>query len=146
MNKTQKSALFALSGLAIFGAISSYVFLSILAFRRMPHFSVALVGLLFFFAYLGCGSVVLRKKQSPAEPESDERDKIIMKNAVLVSFFSTWLFLAAVTVIAAILVGEDGSVSVYVLTLVNFAIIWGAVLIYFAAVLVQYALGGENGK
>jgi len=144
MNRTQKSALFNLSGLVMDLAILGYLFLTILVFQSLPNRSAATVLFLLFGVQCGWGIFLLRKKQSPVEPEADERDKVIMRNAVLVSFISTWLLLAVATLIPALLLGEAGAVPVYILTFMNFGVFLGTGLVYFAAVLVQYGRGVKD--
>jgi hypothetical protein len=54
----------------------------------------------------------LRRKQSPKEVDSDERDKLIQSRAVLVAFVSVWILLFAVSIIPRLVLGEDGSIPV----------------------------------
>jgi hypothetical protein len=146
MNRTQKTAWLNLSGFLMGIILLSYPLITILAFRRLPNRIVVAVLILAFAAQLAWGILVLRRRQSRAEPEADERDKGIMRNAVLISFVSTWLLLAAATLILALVLGEAGSVPVYILTFINFGVFLMAALVYFAAVLVQYHCGGDHGR
>ena len=144
MNRTQKTAWLNVSGFLMGIILCSYPLIMILAFRRLPNRIVIAVLLLVFAAQLGWWIFLLRKKQSPAEPEADERDKVIMRNAILISFVSTWLLLAAATVLPMLLLGPAGSLPVFLLPLINMGVFSLAVLVYFAAVLVQYRRGGED--
>lgn len=144
MNRTQKGALFNLSGFVVNVILLGYILLTILVFQRLPNRWALLVLLLLVGVYFGAWGFVLRGKQSPAEPEADERDKAIMKNGVLVSFIAVWLFLAAATVVPTLVLGAAGSVPVYVLTFVNFGVFLAAGLVYFAAVLIQYGRGVKD--
>ena len=90
--------------------------------------------------------IFLCKKQSLAEVESDERDNLIIKRAILVSFVSVWIMLAAVCIIPRFIVGYTGSIAVWVLSLINFAIFLIAMFICSAAVLIQYGWGGKRGE
>ena len=146
MNRTQKTAWLNVSGFLMGTTLLSYPLIMILAFRRLPNRIVVAVLLLVFAAQSGWWIFLLRKKQSPAEPEADERDKVIMRNAVLISFVSTWLLLAVVTLIPMLLLGSAGSLPVFLLPLINMGVFSLAGLVYFAAVLVQYRRGGEHGQ
>jgi hypothetical protein len=146
MNRTQKTAWLNVSGFLMGVILLSYPLITILAFRRLPNRIAVAVLLLMFAAQFGWWSLMLRKKQSPAEPEADERDKVIMRNAVLISFVSTWLLLAAATLLPMLLLGPDGSLPVFLLPLINMGIFALAVLVYFAAVLFQYGRSGKNGE
>ena len=146
MNRTQKTAWLNVSGFLMGIILLSYPLITILAFRRLPNRIVAAVLLLVFAAQFGWWIFLLRKKQSPAEPEADERDKGIIRNAVLVSFVSTWLLLAAATLLPMLLLGPDGSLPVFLLPLINIGVFSLAGLVYFAAALVQYGRGGEHGR
>ena len=144
MNRAQKGAVCILTGslfLILFGvlllaeiAILKSLFISLHRFIALVLFS-SMVPLFIF----------LRKKQSPTEIESDERDNLIIKRAILVSFVSVWIMLAAVCIIPRFIVGYTGSIAVWILSLINFAIFLIAMFIYSAAVLVQYGLGGKDG-
>ena len=87
-----------------------------------------------------------RRKQSSKEADSDERDKSIEKKAVLVSFISVWVLLAAETIIPRFIVGLDGSIPVWMLAIMNVAILYVAMAIFYAAVLIQYSWRGRNGE
>lgn len=138
MNRTQKTAWLNLSGFLANVTIFGYLLITILALKRLPNRLVILILLLLFGVPLAWGIFALRRKQSPAEPEADERDKTIMRNAVLASFFSTWLFLAVATLIPAFTLGQEGSLPVFLLPFIHFGVFCMAALVYFAAVLVQY--------
>jgi hypothetical protein len=146
MNRTQKTAWLNVSGFLMCIILLSYPLIMILAFRRLPNRIVVAVLLLVFAAQFGWWMLLLRKKQSPAEPEADERDKGIMRNAVLISFVSTWLLLAVATLLPMLLLGAAGSLPVFLLPLINMGVFSLAVLVYFAAVLLQYRRGGKHGQ
>ena len=97
-----------------------------------------------YFVFIAASIIFLRKKQSPAEPDFDERDNLIKKRAVLASFVSVWLLLAATTIIPRLIVGQDGSIPVWTLPLINLGVFLIAMLVYSVAILIQYGLGGEK--
>jgi len=138
MNRTQKSALLNLSGFLVNIVFLGYLLITIFVLKSLPNRPVGIVWLLLFGVLFGGWALLLRKRQNSAEPEADERDKAIMRNAILVSFVSTWLFLAVATLVPALVLGEAGSVPVYVLTFTNFAVFLLAGLVYSVAILVQY--------
>jgi RsiW-degrading membrane proteinase PrsW (M82 family) len=144
MNRTQKGALLNLSAFLVSIAFLSYLFITIFALRSLPNRTAVMIWLLTFSTLFGWWVLLLRKRQNPSEPEADERDKAIMRNAVLVSFISTWLLLAAATLIPALVLGESGSVPVYILTFINFGVFLVAGLVYTVAILVQNRCGSNN--
>ncbi len=144
MNRAQKGALISLSAFALSVAVFSYLFLRIFAPKSLPQSHIGkLWPILAFAALIGGWVVLLRKRQSPAEPETDERDARIMKRAAQIAFVATWVLLAAVTLVLGLMLGQAGAVPVYVLTLIHFGLFIGAMLVYFAVVLVLY---GGRGK
>ena len=145
MNKTQKGALLNLSGFLVNIGFFSYLFITIFGFRTPPNRSAAVVVLLVFAAQFGWWILLLRRRQSPTEPEADERDKTIMKNAILVSFVSTWLLLAVATLIPALVLGQAGSLPVFLLPFINFGVFALAGVVYFVAILTQYG-GAHKGE
>jgi len=90
--------------------------------------------------------VWLRIKQSRAEVDSDEGDDLIKKRAVLVSFTSVWILLFAATIIPWFAVGQDGSIPVCLLPIINFGVFLIVALVHSVAVLVQYGWGGKDGE
>jgi uncharacterized membrane protein len=141
MNSTQKFAWIFLFAVLIVVITFTYVG-SILLFGRVPPRplgqivvgSVALGGLALFVLTV----FSLTKRQSRVEPESDERDKEIMRNAVLVSFVATWLLLGLVVVILGLALGQTGAIPVYVLTIILLGVLVVTTLVCSATVLVQY--------
>jgi len=147
MNKTQKVAWFNLVGTLLCFAFGIYIGV-IFILRRLPESFVRFWVFLAFWLVtgiaIGIAIVFIRKKQSPTEPDSDERDELIKKRAGQISFVSAWLLLAAVILIAALILGEAGSIPVYLLTFINLGVFLTAMLIYSVAILVQYGWGGEK--
>ena len=144
MNRTQKGAVMTLSAFLVNAAFLGYLFIRIFVLRGMPRVS-DMVPLLLAVAGMAAWWVALsRRRQSPAEPEADERDKVVMKNAVLAGFISILLFLAATVLVLSLVLGEAGSVPVYVLTFILFGVCLAAGLVYSVAILVQYRLGGTD--
>ena len=144
MNKTQKGALFTLIVslfLILFGIL---LFTEIVILKKNLFVSLYRFIALLLFSFMVPLFIFLRKKQSLAEVESDERDKLIMKRAILASFVSVWIMLAGVCIIPRFIVGYTGSIAVWVLSLINFAILLIATFIYSVAVLVQYGWGTKE--
>ena len=144
MNRAQRSALVNLSGFVANVAIFCYLFVTIFVFRSLPNRTATAIWLPVLVLWFGSGLLLLRKKQSPVEPQADERDKAIMKNAVLVSFVATWLLLAAATLVLALMLGEAGAVPVYLLTFINWGVFVCAGIVYSVAILIQYGRGGQR--
>jgi len=146
MNKTQKEAIVNLICMLFNLGIFIYLFVSLFVIKRFP-------GGFDFFCVLAAASLIviggfvyIRRKQSPAEVDSDERDGLIKKRAVTVSFVSSGLLLAAASVIPRFVVGMDGMVPVWLLPFINITVFLLAMVVYCVAVLVQYGWGGKSGK
>ena len=145
MNRTQRSAwcMLMVSLFFIFFGVLLFAEVAVLkSFFTSVHRFVALVLVCLFVPYL----IFLLKKQSPAEVESDERDRLIIKRAILVSFVSVWIMLAGVCIIPRFIVGETGAIPVYVLTFINLYIFMIAMFVYNIAILIQYGRGGKDGQ
>jgi Na+/H+ antiporter NhaC len=146
MNKTQKVAWFNLAGTLLCFTFGIYLCVEIFVLKRQPGSFGRFWGFLAFWLVIGIAIIFIRKKQSPTEPDSDERDELIKKRAGQISFVSVWLLLAAVILIAALILGEAGSIPVYLLTFINLGVFLAAMLIYSVAVLVQYGWRGKGEK
>jgi O-antigen/teichoic acid export membrane protein len=141
MNSTQKLAWIFLLSVLLNTAGAAYVG-SVLVFRTMPprpfgQMAVAAVALA-SLAFCALTAFFLTKRQSRAEPESDERDSIIRGKAATIGLVGSWLLLAVILLVLGLTFGQTGAVPVYVLTI----ILWGAalvtLLIYAVAILAQY--------
>ncbi len=147
MNNTQKTAWLFLFSFLLLGAVGVYVG-SIIAFGRMPprplgHIvvgSVTLAGV----ALLALTIFSIVRRQSLAEPESDERDKMIRDRAAAISLLGSWLLLALVMLVLGLTLGQTGSIPVYLLTVMLFGVWIVTTLIYAIAVLVQYGRAGKE--
>ena len=151
MNKTQKSALFSLVYillLIIFSVHSTKIILDVFSPEGCPN----ALKIVLFWAFLIFGFMVLsafllyRKKQSSAEVESDERDGLIKKRAVLVCFISVWILLISSYAVLWHIVGLDGSIPICILPLIYLGVFFAAMLVYNVTVLVQYGWGGKDGE
>ncbi len=145
MNKAQKSA-WCMFAVSLFGIVFGILlFTEIIILKNWfisLHKFIALILICLFVPYL----IFIFRKQSPAEVESDERDRLIMKRAVLISFVSTWILLVASCIIPRFIVGYEGCIPIWVISLVNVCIFMAAMFIYSCAVLVQYRWGGKDGQ
>ena len=105
-----------------------------------------LLGATLLFGLVVAWVIFIRKKQSPTEVETDERDKLIQTRAIVASFISVGILIALTCLILRFIVGISGTIAVWELTLINFLIFEVALLVYSVAILVQYGWGGEDGE
>ena len=144
MNKTQKSAVFYLVIFLLWAVIVTYAFLTMFVItpKVNPTWTLLVPSGVIFVAFL----FWLRKKQSPAEVESDERDNLIKKRAVITCFVSACILLVVGSVTPAVILGEYSSVPVILLPAINMSILMIAMPIYSIAVLIQYGWPGKGEK
>ena len=145
MNRTQKGAWFTLGISSLLILFLAFVLRSMF----LPGDRLAGVGLARGWSWLlllftGVSLFFVFRKQSPVEPAADERDHLIRKNAVLASFISVWILLAAEAVLPSTILDDRGSIPLAALPIINAAILFTAMLVYAAAVLVQYSQGVRN--
>ena len=86
----------------------------------------------------------MRKKQSPAEVDSDERDNAIKSKATQISFAGGWILLGLVSLSLEIFVGAGGTIPIWLLTLINVSVFMAVMLIYNVAILIQYGKTGAK--
>lgn len=151
MNKTQKGALFSLINLLlliIFTVHCIKIIRDVFSPESYPNpLKIVLFWACLIFGFMGLSAFLLyRKKQSSAEVESDERDDLIKKRAVLICFISVWFLLIASYAILWHIIGLDGSIPLCILPLIYLGVFTAAMLVYNVAVLVQYAWGGKDGE
>ncbi len=145
MNKTQKGGCFILGTNALFLAFVIDVLIKMFSIEKPKPTWLLLWGSL-ILGYMIISLIIVFRKQNPAEVESDERDSLIKKKAVSVSFVAVWPLLVVAGFIATRIVGDDGSIPVSLLPIIHIGVFLVIMLIYPAAILVQYGLGGKNGS
>lgn len=145
MNRTQKGAWFMLGGTLLLIAFGICIFAVMFAAGdRLKGTGWIRFGSLPLTLFLIAGVVFIRRKQSPNEPDADERDNDIKKNAVLASFVSVWVSLFLLNFIPVYIVGEAGAIAVSVLPIINTGIVFIAMLVYSIAILIQYSRGAKG--
>ena len=144
MNKTQKGAWYAISISLLSLALGIYMIVEIAVLRRAPEGFGRFFWLPAFLLTTGIAIFFIRKKQSPVEVDSDERDNLIKKRAVLAALVSVWIILSAVTIIPRFIVGPDGSVPIWLLPIINIGVFYIVLLVYSVAALIQYGWEGQK--
>jgi len=146
MNKTQKGAIYCLSVLFVAIAICVYSIIKIYFLNSLPGKPSSTFWGVMYFLITVPSLLFLRKKQSPNEPDADERDDLIKKRAVVCSFVSVWILLILTSITPQFIVGPEGSSPAWALPLINLPIFLIAMGIYSIAVLVQYGWRSRNGE
>ena len=146
MNKAQKEAILSLVA-ALFGALLiSYLFITLFIFKIWPIILVVYLTVIVFVTWAIFSFIFLRRKQSPAEPDSDERDNLIKQKGIQVSIISIGFFLVIGSVTPWLFVGLSGSISVVFLPFINLGVFYGAMIIYSIAILIQYGRRDRDGE
>ena len=147
MNKTQKRAWLCLAGMIIGIPCLAYIFIMLFALGELPD---SFLGrgwpLIVFWAFIVVTWICMLRKQSPKEVDSDERDKLIKRRAVLIGFVSVWILLAAVSIALWLILGLDGAIPVWLLTIINLCVFSVVALIFQIAILIQYGRRGKDGE
>ena len=138
MNKTQKEAIFSLVGSLFGGLLISYMFITLFVFKIWPLIFVAYLAAIVFVVWAMFCFILLRRKQSPAEPDSDERDNLIKQKGMQASIVSIGFLLIIASVVPWLFVGLSGSIPVFFLPFINLGILLIAFVLYNVAVLIQY--------
>ena len=146
MNKTQKSAIYCLSVLSLCITICIYIVIKIYILKSLPGKPSSTFWMVMYFLITVPSLIFLRKKQSPNEPDADERDDLIKKRAVVCSFVSVWISLVITSIAPWFIVGPEVSIPAWAIPLINLPIFLIAAWIYSIAVLVQYGRGDKDGK
>ncbi len=146
MNMTQKNAWHNIAAVVFGNVIISYLIFQLGIRKTPPPRIVAYILPLSAVILFGFILLSIRKKQSPNEPDSDERDKQIFHRAILVAFFSAIPMFLLASAAPSFFVGNDGYVPVWSLPLVTFFLFTVILIIYSVAILIQYAKGGKGEK
>jgi hypothetical protein len=147
MNRTQKIALVSIAIMPLWFAALAYIAIGLFVLKKMPEGFVTRYGpVVILFAAMFSFLVWILKRQSPREVGSDERDELIMNRAAMAAFVSMWIVLPVISVIPRFLLGQEGCVPAWSLPLVNFSALMIIMMVYSAAILVQYICGRNNGN
>jgi hypothetical protein len=147
MNKTQKNAWFSLAIFSLSIALAGYNFYCEFVVKKLPvsflsrHWSVFAFLVIFIPAM-----ILLRKKQSPAEVDSDERDGLIRKKALVASYTSIWILFTISILILWLTIGLDGTIAVWLFPLIILEVFFIAMITYSIAILVQYGRESKGEK
>jgi len=146
MNRTQKSAWSNLAVAALYIPVIVWALVRLFVLKSIPEGLERFWPVPVFIIFAVTSIVLMRRKQSPVEVESDERDRLIKYRAVVACFVSVWILLAAATLIPSIVVGVKGSIPIWLLTFINVGVLLITLLVYSVAVLVQYGWGAKDGR
>jgi len=147
MNKTQRRALFTLSNSIVLIAFGVILFTSMFTpGDRTTGNKLVKVWMWLILAVSVGGMAFVHWKRRASEVDNDERDIYIRKNAVLVSFASFWALLFAASIIPSGVAGDEGSIPVCLLPIINFGVFLIVMLVYSVAILVQYGRTGKGEK
>ena len=123
----------------------TYVFIQFFVIKKAPPSFMRLVPLfvpIIVVAYI----YFLNRKESKSAVDCDERDEIIIKRAVTVTFIWIAVSTALLILIANLALGADSSVPFWILSLVYVAMVILTMAVYSVAVLIQYVRGGNDGE
>ena len=143
MNRTQKEALGSLIFFTVMLVFAASILAARLIFKKdIVYITYFMLATIVITNILGLFYIV--RKQSPREVITDERDKLIKLKALFASFVSVMVLLAVMLVALKIIVGIEGSIGVWLLTLILLVISIAAAMVYSAAVLILYSFGKGN--
>jgi hypothetical protein len=143
MNKTQKGA-WAVLVIAL--SLSAFVItIPLLWLDEMPIMRIVPRTLIILsLAAMGSSLIFLRRKQSPAEVDYDERDVVIKRKALLVSHTATWVLIFLGCALPVAITNWRGTFSVDALPIALFALSMADMIVYSLTILIQYGWKGEK--
>lgn len=147
MNKTQRCALFTLSISIVLIAFGIIIFNSMFTpGDRTAGVKLVKVWMWLILAVSAGGAVFVHFRRRASEVNNDERDIYVKKNAVFVSFISLWILLFTASLIPGFIAGDEGSIPVPLLPIINMGVFLIAMLVYSISILVQYNWGNKGEK
>ena len=103
---------------------------------------LATVSSIVFLLMLGFIALILPRKQSAAEPDTDERDRLISRRTIQIAFVGVCVLMFLATALPMWICGLDGTIPTVVLPLINMIVFLITLTIYHAAVLILYRTKG----
>lgn len=142
MNRTQKMAWFGFLGALTISII--YVTTFIILFLTPGYLQFSCLAVCIILMALFVGMVwVYRKKQSPSEPDCDERDSQISRQAVVASFASLCLLIYISDALVILWTGFEGVVPTSILPAIHLELGFLALALYYATMIILY---GKDNK
>jgi hypothetical protein len=151
MNRTQKEtlAVMVISTSLLLFILSIALIISLFLARSEKVFPLNILPLTFIILTLVAmvsSLVFLRKKQSPAEVDYDERDVAIKRKAALVSHITLWVLIFLGCTIPFAITDQRGTFPVSILPIALFIISITDLLVYSLTILIQYGRSGDGDK
>jgi hypothetical protein len=147
MNKTQRAAWLTFGVSILLLVFLAIIFTSMFTpGDRTAGTNLVKVWIWIILAFLAGGTAFVHFKRRSSKVDCDERDSHIKKNALLVSFVSLCVLLVAASLIPAFAVGDDGSIPVCLLPIINFGVFLIVMVVHSVAVLLQYGWGAKDGE
>jgi uncharacterized Tic20 family protein len=138
MNRTQKAMLCVLVMMSASAVMLACELFRLFIVKKTPEGAAGWLLPLILVAILIPLLVWVLKRQSPKEPEADERDKLITNRAAMAAFISAWVILPIVSVLPRFVLGDNGCILAWSLPLFGMGVLLIVSMVYSAAVLVQY--------
>jgi hypothetical protein len=142
MNRYQKSAWFSLVVIAT-AIIAGATAITIELYVR----KYSTIGWWFFVVHLASLQLtrhLFRKAESPGGVVTDERDELILKNAVARAWMAFWWVFVALCFVAFLVVGPRNSLPTIALPLIAIGAGLFLKVACSVAILVQYGRGGDS--
>jgi len=140
MNKTRKGAM-AVMVISILLLVFSMT-IPLAWLYKVPVLKILpLVFLVLSYIAMGLSIIFFRKKQSPSEPDFDERDRIIKRKAILASYITLWILVFLGCTIPFMITDQCGIMPVSLLPIALFIMFIIVMLVYSLTILMQYGRG-----
>jgi Na+/H+ antiporter NhaC len=147
MNRTQKYAWFSLAIFSLSIAVAGYNFYGVFVSKKLADSFIGRYWSVFAFSLILIPALILlRKKQSPAEVDSDERDEQIRKKAIVASYTSAVILFIISILILWFAVGPNGTIPVWIFPLIVLEVFFMAMVVYSIAILIQYGRAGKENE
>ena len=147
MNHAEKTAWMSFVGGFISTTLMGFLAYFLMSGPTYSKFSmlravVAMLSGIMFLFFVVFFAFVLRKKQSAVEPDTDERDRYISKQAIQIAFVVICILMFFATALPMWIYGLDSSIPTVVLPLINLSVFMAALTVYNAVVLILYKIEG----
>ena len=143
MNRTQKGA-WAVVAISITLSLLFITMVFTTKVITMPLLPIVLTVLTLIA--MGSSLVFLRRKQSPAEVNYDERDLAIKRKALLASHITLWVLVFLGCIAPLAITDQWKTFPVGVLPIAIFILSITDMLVYSLTILIQYGRGGDGNK
>jgi hypothetical protein len=146
MNKSQKFAVYGITGMLLMMTLLALLLIPMFFWGRLMSAPARIACVTILLAVVVGGFLLIKRKQSKIEVETDEMDIAIQKMAGIITSISILILIGILLIAANLLWGLNFTVPLWVLMLLYGALFFIGFIAYHIVILILYRRSSKNGE